>query len=117
MEDRAVWWTLMTYFTRRRHDVIVTESFDLVRFNLPQQSFNLQLNLPLSVNTYGDHDGAEKNEAKYAGDNHRQHMSIVLCAMFIFEATLRFIGGNGAARPINTHDVVELVFLRKMKAN
>lgn len=52
---------LMTYFTRRRDDVVVEEAFDLVRLNFPQQSLDFQLNLPLAVDAYRDHDGAEKH--------------------------------------------------------
>lgn len=74
---------MITYFTRWRDDVVVEESFDLVRLDLPQQAFNLQLDLPLAVNTYGDHDGAEKNETENAGDNHRHHVTVVFCAELV----------------------------------
>lgn len=103
----------VTYFTRRRDDVVVEESFDLVRLDLPQQPLDLQLDLPLAVYTYGDHDGAEEYEAEHAGNNHRQHVPIVLRAQLVLKAALRFVGWNVTTRPLDAHDVVELVFLRK----
>lgn len=102
----------MTYFARRRHDVVVEESFDLVRLDLPQQALDLQLNLPLAVNTYGDHNGAEEHEAEDSGDEHRQQVAVVFRAVLVLEAALWLIGRDGAALgPVNAHDVVEFVFL------
>jgi DNA transposition AAA+ family ATPase len=105
----------MTYFTWRRDNVVVEESFDFMGFNFPQQSFNLQLNLPLAVNTRGDDDGAEKDEAKDARNHHRNHMTVVFRAQLVKEATLWFIRGFRATRPIDTHDVVEFVLLGTAK--
>lgn len=87
---KEVQW-LMPYFTRRRDNIVVEEAFDFVRFNLPQQPFNLQFNLPFPVNTDCNHDGAEENETENAGDNHRQHMAVIFRAKLVVEATLRLV--------------------------
>jgi hypothetical protein len=82
-----------------------------MRFNLPQKSLNLQFNLPLSINTYGDHDRTKEHETKNPSNNHRHHMTIIFCAQLILEATLRLIGGDGIELPIDSCDCVEFVFL------
>lgn len=103
---------MITYFTRRRDDVVVEEAFDLVRLDLPQQPLDLQLDLPLPVNTDGNDDRTEQNQAEYTSYNHRRHVTVVLRAQLVLEAALRFVGGNRAARPVDTQDVIEFVFLR-----
>lgn len=102
----------MTYFTRRRDDVVVEESFDLVRLYFPQQSFNLQLDFPLPVNTYGNNDRTEQHQSEDAGDNHRCHVAVVFRAQLVLKAALRFVGWNRSAGPVDTQDVIEFVFLR-----
>lgn len=84
----------LTYFARRRDDVVVEESFDLVRLDLPQQTLDLQFNLPLAVDADGDDDRAEQQQPENTGDDHRDDVTVVLGAVLVEEATLRLILGN-----------------------
>jgi hypothetical protein len=107
---------LNPYLTRRRNDVSIEKSSNLLCINFPKQSLNFQLDFPFTINAHRNHTHTEQHQTQNTSHNHGRDVCRVLLAKFIFKSTRWLIEGFFFARPINAYRGINyFVFLGATK--